>query len=101
MSVLGLKRGGKGATHFSCIRDEQAVVRGQTGTWPRPEKEKGELQEMSWKDKAGSGRDQRCPGADRGKPCSTGADMGQESLSQPGAKRWVTRGEQALGPKAF
>lgn len=53
---------GKGATHLSCIRGEQAVVRGQTGTWPWPEKEKGELQEVSWKDKAGSGRDQRCPG---------------------------------------
>lgn len=75
---------GKGATHLSCIRGEQAVVRGQTGTWQWPEKEKGELQEVSWKDKAGSGRDQRCPGreakemfhfasqsAARGKLCST------------------------------
>lgn len=53
---------GKGATHLSCIRGEQAVVRGQTGTWPRPEKEKGELQEVSWKDEAGNGKDQRCSG---------------------------------------
>lgn len=54
---------GKGATHLSCIRGEQAVVRGQTGTWPRPEKEKRELQqEVSWKDEGGSGKDQRCPG---------------------------------------
>lgn len=97
---------GKGATHVSCIRGEQAVVRGQTGTWPRPENEKGELQEVSWKDKAGSGRDQKClilhpRSAARGEPCSTGADVGRGSLPQPGAKCWATRGEQALGPKAF
>lgn len=53
---------GKGATHLSCTRGEQAVVRGQTGTWPWPEKEKGELQEVSWKGGGGSEKDQRCPG---------------------------------------
>lgn len=106
MSVLGLQRGVGRELHISCIRGKQAVVRGQTGTWPRPENEKGELQEVSWKDKAGSGRDQKClilqpRSAARGEPCSTGADVGRENLPQPGAKCWVTRGEQALGPKAF
>lgn len=61
MSVLGLQRGVGRELHVSCMRGEQAVVRGQTGTWLRPENEKGELQEVSWKDKAGSGRDQWCP----------------------------------------
>lgn len=81
---------GKGATHLSCTRGEQAVVRGQTGTWPWPEKEKGELQEVSWKGGGGgakrirgvqAGKQRKClilhpRSAAGGKPCSAGAGVG-------------------------
>lgn len=58
MSVLGLQRGVGRELHISPASGASRLwLRGQTGTWPRPEKEKGELQEVSWKDEGGSGKE--------------------------------------------
>lgn len=115
MSVLGLQRGMGRELHISpasgtsrlWLEDRQAPGHGQ-------KKKRESYKRCHGRTRQGvagirgvqAGKQMKClilhpRSAARGKPCSTGADMGHESLSQPGAKCWVTRGEHALGPKAF